>query len=75
MIKSLQSIGNSKALVLDKAIMEAVGLRDDSLLQITIVGGALIITPADVNISSDEIAASALKIRKRYKKTLDNLAK
>ena len=55
--------------------MEAVGLRDDSLLQITIVGGALIITPADVNISSDEIAASALKIRKRYKKTLDNLAK
>jgi hypothetical protein len=55
--------------------MEAIGLKDDSLLQITIVGGALIITPADVNVSSDEVAASLLKLRKRYKKTLANLAK
>ena len=45
MIKQLKKVGNSNALILDKAIMELVGLKDKGDVQLTVHNGSIIITP------------------------------
>lgn len=75
MIKTLQKHGNSQALVLDKPILEALGITSDTPLQLTISGNSLIIAPANVGVGTDGIAASLEKLRPRYSEMLNNLAK
>jgi len=50
MVKKLQQVGNSHAIVLDRAIREAIGLQPDDAVQITVSGDSLIITPARVGL-------------------------
>jgi len=45
MIKKLQKVGNSNALILDLPIMEMVGLEEGKEIQITVSNGSIIITP------------------------------
>lgn len=47
MIKQLTKVGNSQALVLDKALLELVGLEENGRVQLTVDKGSIIITPAD----------------------------
>ena len=46
MIKHLKRVGNSNALILDRALMELVGLTENGEVQITVHNGSIIITPA-----------------------------
>jgi len=46
MIKKLKKVGNSNAVILDKAIMELVGLEENGEVQITIHDGSVVLTPA-----------------------------
>ena len=46
MIKQLRKVGNSSALILDKPILELLGLEEGSQVQLTIQDGNLIVTPA-----------------------------
>ena len=46
MIKQLKKVGNSNAIILDKALLELVGLQEDDEVQISIHNGSIIITPA-----------------------------
>ncbi len=46
MIKQLCKVGNSNALILDKPILELLGLEEDGQVQLTIQDGSLIVTPA-----------------------------
>jgi antitoxin component of MazEF toxin-antitoxin module len=46
MIKQLCKVGNSNALILDKPIMELLGLEEEGQVQLTIQDGNLIVTPA-----------------------------
>jgi len=46
MIKQLRKVGNSNALILDKPILELLGLEEDGQVQLTIQDGNLIVTPA-----------------------------
>ena len=46
MIKRLRKVGNSNALILDKAIIELVGLDENGEVQLTVHNGSIIITPA-----------------------------
>jgi len=46
MIKQLRKVGNSNALILDKPILELLGLAEDGEVQLTIQDGNLIVTPA-----------------------------
>ena len=39
MIKQLRKVGNSNALILDKPIMELLGLEEDGQVQLTIQDG------------------------------------
>jgi len=75
MMKRLQQVGNSHAIVLDRAIREAIGLRPDDVVQITVSGGSLIITPARVGLGPDEVSKSLKALRPRYGNMLRNLAK
>ncbi len=45
MIKQLRKVGNSNALILDKPILELLGLAEDGQVQLTIQDGSLIVTP------------------------------
>lgn len=46
MIKRMKRVGNSNALIFDRALMELVGLREGGEVQITVQNGSIIITPA-----------------------------
>jgi antitoxin component of MazEF toxin-antitoxin module len=75
MVKTLQKHGNSHALVIDKALMEALGVSPDTPLQVTISGQSLVVAPVHVGIGPQGIARSIRKLRPRYGKMLRNLAK
>ncbi len=61
MIKRLQKLGNSNALVLDRPILDLLGIAEDGQVQLTVEGGTLIVTP--VNPRTVE--------PKRFEKALD----
>lgn len=46
MIKKLRKVGNSSALILDRAVMEMVGLEESGQVQLTVRDGSIIVTPA-----------------------------
>ncbi|MBU3729873.1 MAG: AbrB/MazE/SpoVT family DNA-binding domain-containing protein [Phycisphaerales bacterium] len=75
MVKKLQQVGNSQAIVLDRAIREAIGLQPGDSVQITVSGGTLIITPAGVGLGKAMVAKSLKSLRPRYRVMLQNLAK
>lgn len=47
MMKKLQKVGNSNALILDLPIMEMVGLEEGKEVQVTVCNGSIIITPVN----------------------------
>jgi antitoxin component of MazEF toxin-antitoxin module len=73
-IKKLQSHGNSQALVIDKPIMEALGIDPDSELQVTVSGNSLIITPVNVGVGRQRVLEAIEKLRPRYGEMLKRLA-
>lgn len=74
MIKPLQKHGNSRALVIDKALMEALGVRDDSLLHVSVSGNSLIVTPVNVGIGREDVTKAIDALRPRYGDMLKRLA-
>ena len=47
MIKQLRKVGNSSALILDRPIMELLGIEEGADVQLTVSNGSLIVTPAN----------------------------
>lgn len=74
MVKTLQKHGNSHALVIDKALMEAMGIDSDSPLEVTVSGNSLILTPVHVGLGRDRIAKGIEELRPRYSEMLKRLA-
>jgi antitoxin component of MazEF toxin-antitoxin module len=74
MLKTLQKHGNSHALVIEKGLMETLGIEADTPLQVTVSGQSLIVTPANVGIGKDKVKASIKRLRPRYGRMLRNLA-
>ncbi len=75
MIKTLRKHGNSQALPVDKAMMEAMGIELDTPLQVIISGNTMIVTPANVGVGTEAVDKSLKKMRRRYGRTLKRLAK
>ena len=75
MIKTLKKHGNSQALVIEKALMEAIGIQADSPLQVTVSGNSLIVTPVHVGIGRERVTEAIDKLRPRYGDMLERLAK
>jgi antitoxin component of MazEF toxin-antitoxin module len=74
MIKKLQKHGNSMALLIEKPMMDALGIGEDTPLQVNITGQSLVVTPADVGLGKERVMKSVTKMRRRYGSTLKRLA-
>jgi antitoxin component of MazEF toxin-antitoxin module len=74
MIKRLTTVGNSQALIIEKPLLEALGIEPDTPVQVTVSGNSLIITPATVGVGREAVAESLRKLRPRYGSMLEKLA-
>ena len=75
MIKQLRKVGNSNALILDKPILELLGLEEDGQVQLTIQDGHLIVTPANPRQLDPESLKKKLDyVVKKRKQVLKRLA-
>ncbi len=74
MIKRLQKHGNSAALIIEKPVMQALGITENTPLQVTVSGNALVITPANVGVGPERMEATIKELRKRYGPMLKRLA-
>jgi antitoxin component of MazEF toxin-antitoxin module len=63
MIKRLRKLGKSRGLVLDKTLLELLGLEPRGLVQLTLTNGSLIVTPVNPNPVS----------KKRFDECLDKV--
>ena len=74
MIKRLTKVGNSHALVIEKPLMDALGITGETPLQVRVDGHNLIISPVDVGAGSERVDQSLKKMRKRHGRMLKRLA-
>lgn len=73
--KKLTKHGNSYALVIDRPILELLGINNDTLLEISTPDGATImITPVKSQKQQKKFNGVLKKINKKYSTTLKNLA-
>ena len=74
MVKTLTKHGNSHALVIEKPVMESLGIKPDTPLLVTISGQSLIVTPADVGLGTERVHHHTRSIRGQYGNVLKRLA-
>lgn len=76
MIKQLRKVGNSNALILDKPILELLGLEEEGQVQLTLQDGSLIVTPARPQLVRPEEMGEKLNyVMKKRADVLRRLAK
>ena len=75
MVKTLRKVGNSYALPIDKALMEALNVTPETPLMITVQDGVLTVVAADIGFTKEEIDELFEDIRPEYDGMLENLAK
>jgi antitoxin component of MazEF toxin-antitoxin module len=74
MMKRLTKHGNSRAIVVDKALLEAAGISESALFQISInPSGGLVIQSVEDN-KTGVFLENFEKLNKKYKKLMQNLA-
>jgi antitoxin component of MazEF toxin-antitoxin module len=75
MIKKLRKVGNSSAIILDRTVMEMVGLEESGEVQLTVRDGSIIVTPANPRLADPAAFAKALElVVSRRKSALKKLA-
>ncbi|OGV63722.1 MAG: hypothetical protein A3K19_17135 [Lentisphaerae bacterium RIFOXYB12_FULL_65_16] len=74
MVKTLTRHGNSHALVIEKPVMEALGITPATPLQITVSGQTLVVSPANVGLGPERLRRETRKVRERYGAVLKRLA-
>jgi hypothetical protein len=74
MIKRLIKHGNSRAIVVDKSLLEIAGISETTLFQISVnpSGGLIIQSVGDSN--TDVFQKNFEKLNKKHKKLMQNLA-
>lgn len=66
MIKKLTKIGNSQGIILDKAILDLLNIKEGSSFEVTTKNGGLFLKPIDIKEIYGDIS-------KRHRKSLDKL--
>jgi len=74
MIKKLSTIGNSLALIIDRPILELLGITKDTELEIKTDGEGLVVKPVKKD-HNERVADATERMMKTHKKTLRKLAK
>ena len=74
MIKRLIKHGNSRAIVIDRVLLEAAGISESSLFQISVnPSGGLVIQSVEDN-KTDVLRENFERLNKKHKKLMQNLA-
>jgi antitoxin MazE len=66
MQKKLTRTGNSVALVLDKPLLEQLGLEENSEVELSTNGDVLVVTPIRTAAEEKRFRRSAEKINRKY---------
>lgn len=74
MIKHLTAHGNSLALVIEKGVLELLGISRTTPLEISTDGSRLIVSPAKDSKREKKVEAALIKITDRHAKTFKRLA-
>ena len=74
LVKSLQKYGNSYALIVDKAVLDAMGIAPDTPLRITVQGDALTARPANAGYGPELVDQLMDEIERDYGRALKRLA-
>jgi len=74
MIKKLVKHGNSRALVIDKGVLELLRIDDDTPLEITTNGNALIVIPQREYLLNEKLESALREVNARYPEALKKLA-
>jgi len=73
--KRLTKHGNSYALIIERPILELLGIDSDTLLQIsTPDGSSIVITPVKSEQQREQFASSLEKVNKKFGRALKRLA-
>lgn len=73
--KKLTKHGNSLALVIERPILELLGINNSTLLEVSTPDGeSIVITPVKSKSHSKKLSASLKKINKKYGHALKHLA-
>lgn len=73
--KKLTKHGNSYALIIERPILELLGISSDTLLNISTPDGAsIVVTPINKEISEKDLNQSIAKANKKYGRALKRLA-
>ncbi len=75
MIKKLSRVGNSQAIMVDKATLELLGIPRDGRVQLTVHGRSLVISPVDEVATDDEVRTAASQAERKYDALFRRLAK
>ncbi len=75
MIKQLRKVGNSTALLLDKPLLELLGIGDRDQVQLTVTNGSLLVTPVQPGTVSEETFKACVgRVMKKRRKLLERLS-
>ena len=75
LVKTLTRHGNSLALVIDKPILDMLGISADTPLQITTNGNTLIISPHRQQLTVEAFETALRQVNDEFGDVLKNLAK
>jgi antitoxin component of MazEF toxin-antitoxin module len=74
MVKFLTRVGNSEAIVIDKAILSILKITADTPLEITTDGKNLVVSPVSDPKKASAARKSFQAVKKRFSGALKNLA-
>ena len=74
MLKRLIKHGNSRAIVVDKTLLEAAGISQDALFQITITPSGGLVIQSVVHSEEDLFREKFSELNKKHKKLMQRLA-
>lgn len=75
MTKRLQAIGNSAGIIIDKPILELLGITADTELELSTDGQRLIVTPLPARPKRSRVTAAQQRVLKVHEQTFRKLAK
>ncbi len=73
--KKLTKHGNSYALIIERPILDLLGIDDETLLQISTPDGeSIVVTPLKNKSQQRRFSSSLKKVNKKYSRALKHLA-
>ena len=75
MVKTIRKVGNSNALLLDKPILELLGLQEGGQVKLTVSDGSLIVTPVSLTADPAKFQKCLDRVVRTRRKLLEKLSK